>query len=179
MVTNWGVPYDLSVGSSQEGEAHVSHRNAQLTWDCCCCAAAPDANLRPLFGPTFLIRDGSTGGWLGNHLVISYNEPGSCWVYTAACIQQHYHRQCRFCSLNNIKRSHINWRWLDAAILVFRQWRARRDEHIARILSNEADTISECFMFSVLTPGHSFSDVSVLYLQCRYNKQMMNYQHLF
>ena len=41
-------------------------------------AAAPDANLRPLFGPTFLIRDGSTGGWLGNHLVISYNEPGSC-----------------------------------------------------------------------------------------------------
>ena len=41
-------------------------------------ALLPDANLRPLFGPTFLIRDGSTGGWLGNHLVISYNEPGSC-----------------------------------------------------------------------------------------------------
>ena len=43
-------------------------------------ALLPDANLRPLFGRTFLIRDGSTGCWLGNHLVISYNEPGSCWA---------------------------------------------------------------------------------------------------
>ena len=52
----------------------------------------PDANLRPLFGPTFLIRDGSTGCWLGNHLVISYNEPGSCsagyTVHTLHSIQQ-------------------------------------------------------------------------------------------